>query len=137
VAVYQGARQRTTIVLPRAPRLGSARGTAGTQPGAAVLPRRRARSAVRARRGASRVSLLLGAIVVAFAAAFFSLSQDIRVSATGYELDRLATQERLLDDQADDLHNELNRLGKAPAIRKQAIDAGLGPLPQPLVVPAR
>ena len=30
-----------------------------------------------------------------------------------------------------DLHNELNRLGKAPAIRKQAIDAGLGPLPEP------
>ncbi len=74
---------------------------------------------------------------MAFAAAFFSLSQDIRVSATGYELDRLATQERLLDDQADNLHNELNRLGQAPAIRKQAIDAGLGPLPQPLVVPAR
>jgi hypothetical protein len=137
VAVYQGARQRTTIVLPRAPRLGQGRGAAGTQPGAGALPRRRARSAVRARRGASRVSLLLGAIVVAFAAAFFSLSQDIRVSATGYELDRLATQERLLDDQADDLHNELNRLGRAPAIRKQAIDAGLGPLPQPLVVPAR
>ena len=137
MAVYQGARQRTTIVLPRAPRVGTNRGAAGSQPVAGVLPRRRARSAVRARRGASRISLLLGAIVVAFAGAFFSLSQDIRVSATGYELDRLATQERLLDDKADDLHNELNRLGKAPAIRKQAIDAGLGPLPQPLVVPAR
>ncbi len=137
MAVYQGARQRTTIVLPRAPRVGTNRGSAGSLPVAGVLPRRRARSAVRARRGASRISLLLGAIVVAFAAAFFSLSQDIRVSATGYELDRLATQERLLDDQADNLHNELNRLGQAPAIRKQAIDAGLGPLPQPLVVPAR
>jgi hypothetical protein len=137
VAVYQGARQRTTIVLPRAPRLGHVRGAAGTVPVAGTLPRRRARSAVRARRGASRVSLLLGAIVIAFAAAFFSLSQDIRVSATGYELDRLATQQRLLDDHADDLHNELNRLGKAPAIRKKAIDAGLGPLREPIVIPAR
>src|SRR5262245_4225313 len=119
MAVYQGARQRPTIVLPRAPGLG--RGSAGTRTGTTPLPRRRARSAVRARRGASRISLLLGAIVVAFAAAFFSLSQDIRVSATGYELDRLATQHRLLQDRADDLHNELNRQGKAPAVRKQAI----------------
>jgi hypothetical protein len=137
MAVYQGARQRTTIVLPRVPRRGERAGTTPPNPLAGVLPRRRARSAVRARRGASRVSLLLGAIVIAFAAAFFSLSQDIRVSATGYELDRLATQQRLLDDHADDLHNELNRLGKAPAIRKQAIDAGMGPLREPIVIPAR
>ena len=127
MAVYQGARQRT-IVLPRRPRF---------EVQAPALPRRRARAAVRARRGPSRMSLLLAAIVVAFAGAFFSLSQDIRVSATGYELDRLATQHRRLDARAEDLRNELNRLGKAPAIRKQAIDAGLGPLPEPLVIPAR
>ena len=96
MAVYQGARQRATIVLPRAPGIG-ARRTAPPKAGATTLPRRRTRSAVRARRGASRISLLLGAIVIVFAAAFFSLSQDIRVSATGYELDRLATQERQLD----------------------------------------
>jgi len=94
------------------------------------------RAAVRARRGPSRISILLAAIVVAFAGAFFSLSQDIRVSATGYEMDRLAVQERQLQNKVEDLHNELNRLGKAPAIRKQAIDAGLGPLPEPEVVPA-
>ena len=85
------------IVLPRRPRVG----TCGAAAVAATLPRRRARSAVRARRGASRISLLLAAIVVAFAAAFFSLSQDIRVSATGYELDRLATQQRRLDARAE------------------------------------
>ena len=128
MAVYQGARQRT-IVLPRRPRVEVA------PPGA--LPRRRTRSAVRARRGPSRISVLLAAIVVAFAGAFFSLSQDIRVSATGYELDRIATERLRLDAKAEDLQNELNRLGKAPAIRKQAIDAGLGPLPEPLVIPAR
>ena len=127
MAVYQGARQRT-IVLPRRPRVEFQ---------APTLPRRRTRAAVRARRGPSRISILLAAIVVAFSGAFFSLSQDIRVSATGYELDRLSTQHRLLVSQADDLRNELNRLGKAPAIRKQAIDAGLGPLGEPLVVPAR
>jgi hypothetical protein len=130
MAVYQGARQRT-ITLPRAPRVPRV-GIANP-----ALPRRRARAAVRARRGPSRISILLAAIVVAFAGAFFSLSQDVRVSATGYELDRLVTAQRHLDAQAEDLRNELNRLGKAPAIRKQAIDAGLGPLAEPLVIPAR
>jgi len=80
---------------------------------------------------------VLAAIVVAFAGAFFSLSQDVRVSATGYELDRLATTHRQLESQAEDLRNELNRLGKAPAVRKLAIDAGLGPLAEPIVIPAR
>ena len=127
MAVYQGARQRT-IVLPRRPRV---------EVPAPVLPRRRTRAAVRARRGPSRTSILLGVIVVAFAGAFFSLSQDIRVSATGYELDRLATQNRRLEAKAQDLRNELNRLGRAPAIRKQAIEIGLGPLPEPMIILAR
>ena len=52
-------------------------------------------------------------------------------------MDRLSIQQRRLDARAEDLRNELNRLGKAPAIRKQAIDAGLGPLPEPDVIPAR
>jgi hypothetical protein len=127
VAVYQGARQRT-IVLPRRPRVAVP---------APTLPRRQLRSAVRAHRGPSRLAILLAAIVIAFAAAFFSLSQDIRVSATGYEMDRLAIDQQRLQAQADDLRNELNRLGKAPAIRKFAIDAGLGPLPEPEIIPAR
>jgi hypothetical protein len=83
------------------------------------------------------MSVLLAAIVVAFAGAFFSLSQDIRVSASGYEADRLTTQHQRLEARANDLRNELNRLGKAPAIRKLAIQAGLGPLPEPDVIPAR
>ncbi len=127
MAVYQGARQRT-IVLPRRPRVAVP---------APTLPRRQLRSAVRAHRGPSRLAILLAAIVIAFAAAFFSLSQDIRVSATGYEMDRLAIDQQRLQAQADDLRNELNRLGKAPAIRKFAIDAGLGPLPEPEIIPAR
>jgi hypothetical protein len=127
MAVYQGARQRT-IALPRRPRV---------EVQAPVLPRRRMRAAVRAHRGPSRLGILLGVIVIGFAAAFFSLSQDIRVSATGYEVDRLVTQHDRLEARANDLRNELNRLGKAPAIRKQAIQAGLGPLPEPVVIPAR
>jgi hypothetical protein len=131
VAVYQGARQRT-IVLPRRPRVD-----VGAAAVAVTLPRRRARAAVRARRGPSRMSILLAAIVVAFSAAFFSLSQDIRVSASGYEVDRLVTQQLRLEARAADIRNDLNRLGKAPAIRKLAIQSGLGPLPEPDVLPAR
>ena len=135
MAVYQGARQRA-IVLPRAPRVSIGIGV-GQRVGAPALPRRRSRSAVRARRGPSRLALLLSAIVVAFAAAFFSLSQDIRVSANGYQADRLNTEGRRLDEQAQELRNQLNRLGKAPAIKALAVDAGLGPLPEPVVLAAR
>ena len=127
MAVYQGARQRA-IALPRRPRVDVP---------AVVLPRRRVRSAVRVRRGPSRLAIVLAAIVIAFAGAFFSLSQDIQISATGYALDRLATTQQQLEGQAEDLRNNLNRLGKAPAIRKLAIQHGLGPLPEPEVIVAR
>ncbi len=135
MAVYQGARQRA-IALPRAPRLGVGIGV-GVGAGSPALPRRRRRSAVRARRGPSRLAILLAAIVVAFAAAFFSLSQDIRVSATGYETESLASQAQQLQNQAADLRNSINRLGNAPAIKTLAVSDGLGPLAEPLVIPAR
>lgn len=131
MAVYQGARQRA-IVLPRAPRIG-----VGLGAGAPALPRRRRRAAVRARRGPSRLAILLAAIVVAFSGAFFSLSQDIRVSATSYETDHLANEAQQLQDAAADARNNLNRLGKAPAIKTLAVDYGLGPLAEPLVVQPR
>lgn len=127
MAVYQGARART-IVLPRRPRLGV---------DVPTLPRRRARAAVRARRRSSRLGLVLGGIVVTFVCAFFSLSQDVAVSAVSYEVDRLSLERERLLSQERDVASELNRLGKAPAIRKLAIDAGLGPLAEPLVLPAR
>lgn len=137
MAVYQGARQRT-IALPRAPRLDVGIGIGlGPRADAPAVPRRRRRAAVRARRGPSRLSLLLAAIVVAFAGAFFSLSQDIRVSATGYETDHLATEARQLQDEATDVENDLNRLGKAPAIKTLAVRDGLGPLAAPIVIQAR
>ncbi len=136
MAVYQGARQRT-IALPRVPRIGAGIGVgAGARVGTPALPRRRRRSAVRAQRGPTRLAMLLAAIVVAFAAAFFSLSQSIKVSATGYETDRLTQQAQQIEDHAAELRNQLNRLGKAPAIKSLAVQAGLGPLPEPLVLPA-
>jgi hypothetical protein len=129
MAVYEGARPRT-IALPRAPRL----------PGfsaSPALPRRRTRAAVRAGRGPDRLSLALGGIVVTFLLAFFSLAQDVRVSATSYDIGRLQVERDQLEARRQDLRSDLMRLGREPAVRKLGLDAGLGQLADPIVLPAR
>lgn len=80
---------------------------------------------------------MLGAIVVAFMLAFFSLAQEVRVSATGLDIGRLSLDRQRLDARADDVRSDLDRLGREPAIRKLAIDDGLGQLSEPIVLPAR
>jgi hypothetical protein len=102
-----------------------------------ALERRRVRPALRAGRRPNRLGLVLGGIVVAFMLAFFSLAQQIRVAATGLDIGRLELERQRLEDAALDVRSDLNRLGREPAIRKQAIDAGLGQLPEPIVIPAR
>jgi cell division protein FtsL len=127
VAVYEGARPRT-ISLPGRPRLIDA----------TVLPRRRARSAVRAHRtAASRPGLLLGLIVVAFMLAFFSLAQQVRVSATSYDIGRLQVERERLDARLQEITSDVSRLGREPAVRKLALDAGLGQLGEVVLLPAR
>jgi hypothetical protein len=126
MAVYEGARPRS-ILLPRRPRV--AEGPA--------LERRRIRGAFRAGRRTNRLGLVLGAIVVAFMLAFFSLAQQVRVSATGLDIGRLELERQRLDDTAADVRSDLDRLGREPAIRKQGIDAGLDQLSDPLILPAR
>ena len=129
MAVYQGARPHT-IGLPGRPRF--------FESPAPTLPRRRARAAVRADRTVrARPGLLLGLIVVAFMLAFFSLAQQVHVAATGLDIGRLEFERQRLEDTAADVRSDLNRLGREPAIRKQALDAGLGQLSEPLVLPAR
>jgi hypothetical protein len=95
------------------------------------------RGAIRARRKSGRLGLVLGGIVVAFLLAFFSLAQTVRVTATGYDVDQLLSQRDQLNAQQQELLSDLNRLGREPAIRKQAIDLGLAPLADPLIVRAR
>jgi hypothetical protein len=126
MAVYEGARPRS-ILLPRRPRVVEA----------PTLPRRRMRGAVRARRRSSRLSFLLGGIVLAFMLAFFSLAQSVRVAATGYDInDQLDRQQQLLV-RKQELLSDLSRLGAEPAIRKLSIDAGLSQLAEPLVLTDR
>jgi len=126
MAVYQGARPRT-ITLPGRQRI--AEGPA--------LGRRRARTAVRSGRGTRRLGTVLTAVVVTFLLAFFWLSQDIRLAASGYDIGKLYAARDRMDARLQDLTSDLNRLGREPAIRKQAIDAGLGQLGEPIVLPAR
>ncbi len=117
------------IALPRRPRAVGA--------SIPALPRRRARVAVRAHRSSNRPALILSAIVVAFALAFFSLAQEVRVSATSYDIGRLQVERERLDARRQDLTSDLSRLGREPAVRKMALDAGLGQLREPVVLPAR
>jgi hypothetical protein len=80
---------------------------------------------------------MLGIIVLAFLAAFFSLAQSMRVSAVGYEIERLQSTRDQLDAARLELTSDLARLSGGPAIRKQALDVGLLPLATPVVVEAR
>lgn len=126
MAVYSGARPRSTF-LPQRSRV--------IDPPA--LPRRRIRGATRAKRRTNRLSFALGGIVLAFLLAFFSLAQTVRVSATGYDLDRLSRERDALLVRRQELLTDLNRLSQEPAIRKLAIDDGLTQLRAPVVVGAR
>jgi hypothetical protein len=126
VAVYSGARPRSTF-LPQRSRVKDA----------PALPRRRVRGAVRARRQTNRLAFMLGAIVLAFLLAFFSLAQTVSVSATSYDLERLGRDRDTLLVRKAELTTDLNRLGQEPAVRKMAIDAGLTQLAAPIVVDPR
>jgi hypothetical protein len=126
MAVYEGARPRT-IALPRGPRIAEG----------PTLERRRVRGALRAGQRTDRLGLILGSIVVAFLLGFFSLAQQVRVSATGLDIGRLSLERQRLDARGDDVRSNLDRLGREPAIRKMSIDDGLGQLDEPIVLPAR
>ena len=126
MAVYEGARPRA-ITLPWRPRIAAG----------PALQRRRMRTALRAGRRTNRLGIVLGGIVVAFMLAFFSLAQEVRVSATGLDIGRLQIERQRLDARAGELASDVNRLGREPAIRKLAIDAGLGQLDAPIVLQAR
>jgi hypothetical protein len=132
MAVYQGARPRGLGAGYQVRGGGSATDALGPP-----IPRRRGRTAIRAGRSRVPVGTLLGGIVLVFVLAFFSLAQAVRVSASNYEVDRLAVERDRLQSRQRELQSDLNRLGSEPAIRKLAFDAGLGQLDAPIILPAR
>jgi hypothetical protein len=141
MAVYQGARRRAPMPLgldslsPRRDRSGDGSGRTRAATHANRAARRAGRS-VAARRPSS-VGLTLVAIVMIFGAAFLSLSQSVRVAATGYDIVRLVSEHDRLSAISQDLRSDVDRLRSEYAIRKQALDAGLGQLGAPLIVEAR
>ena len=158
MAVYQGARPRSPMPLGldalsssgRGQRAGGGGATRATQ-GSRGRSRSSATSAsargrATARSSASRVvqgkrpssvGIALAAIVIVFSAAFLSLSQSVRVAATGYDIVRLVSEHDRLTAIRQDLTSDVERLKGEPAIRKQALDAGLGQLGAPLLLEAR
>jgi hypothetical protein len=138
VAGYAGARPRTGLLGRRSP--APSRPAAGTgDPRATALPRRRVRggAATRARGRSGRTGLIVAAIVVTFGLGLVSLAQTVRVSANGLEVERLRAERQILVAEQQEIRSDLYRLGSEPAVRKQALDAGLGQLLEPLVLPAR
>jgi hypothetical protein len=146
MAVHQGARRRAPLPLGL-DALGAA-GRRDRESFAEPVPRHRSASGPgttgvrRATRAAGRarpssVGIALAAIVIVFGAAFLSLSQSVRVAATGYDIVRLVSEQDRLQAIRQDLRSDVERLQGEPAIRKQALDQGLGQLGAPLIVPAR
>ena len=143
MAVYQGARRGATplgldgLADGRAAKV---RGEVGNRKAStrakATSARRPARAAAKRARPSS-VGIALGAIVIVFSAAFLSLSQSVRVAATSYDIVRLASEHDRLQAIRQDLQSDVERLRSEPAIRKEALDTGLGQLGAPLVVEAR
>ena len=146
MAVYEGARPRGFGL-----RLGGGRPAAGRPidgpaarslggRGTLALPRTggaRARLGLVPRPHVGPLGTALGSIVLLFLVGFVWLAQSVRVSATSYDIVRLGSQHDRLDALARDLDSDLSRLSGQPAIRKLALDAGLGQLDAAIVLPAR
>ena len=151
MAVYQGARRRAPLPLglDALARRGGEPSAGADRPGnrrsaSAKGATNRAGAAARGRavrviagRRPSTVGIALAAIVLVFSAAFLSLSQSVRVAATGYDIVRLVSEHDRLQAIRQDLQSDVERLRSEPAIRKEALDSGLGQLGAPLVVQAR
>src|SRR5215210_8986438 len=146
MAVYQGARRRAPLPIGLDALLGrwgrpEAPAAIPGRPTADGAPKRGARRAAKfvpaTRRRPSSVGIALAAIVLVFGAAFLSLSQSVRVAATGYDIVRLASERDRLQAISQDLRSDVDRFQSEYAIRKQALDAGMGQLGAALIVEPR
>lgn len=136
MAGYAGARPRPGLLGRRWP-VPARRAEAGRAADALARRSVRGGAAARARRRSGRLGLVVGGIVVSFAVGFVSLAQTVRVSASALELERLRGEQQALLAEQQQLRSDLYRLGREPAVRRQALDAGLGQLVDPLILPAR
>lgn len=134
MAVYQGARRRAPLPLG----LDALTGRDAAKPRGRSASRGLKRvAATSSRRRPSSVGIALVAIVMVFGAAFLSLSQSVRVAATGYDIVRLVSEHDRLLAISQDLRSDVDRLRSEHAIRKQALDAGMGQLGAPIIIEPR
>lgn len=138
MAIYQGARRRAPLPLGL-DSLASRRAGAGDARPITARPNRGVKraAAAAARPRPSSVGIALAAIVMVFGAAFLTLSQSVRVAATGYDIVRLVSERDRLLAISQDLRSDVDRLRSEHAIRKQALDAGMGQLGAPIIVEPR
>jgi len=146
MAIYQGARRRAPLPFGLDALIGRSGhsegvGPAAQRPGPKATSKRGARRAAKSmaatRHRPSSVGMALAAIVLVFGAAFLSLSQSVRVAATSYDITRLDSEHERLQAISQDLRSDVDRLRSEFAIRKQALDAGMGQLGAPIIVEAR
>ena len=154
MAVYQGARRRAPLPLgldalagatAAAARAASAspRPTRATRHADAPAPAARAPRPRRAARRPSSIGLALAAIVIVFSAAFLSLSQSVRVAATGYDIVRLVSEHDRLEAIRQDLRvgrraaPQRARDPQAGARRRPRPARRAAPHPRPLASDAR
>lgn len=136
MAVYQGARQRSSL-FPRRRLDAPLLRRQAPMIQAPAIPRRSSRLTLRARRRPRFFGMAIGLIVVAFLLSFFSLVQTVRVSTSGYDIDKLNAQWGQLQNQRQQDLSDIGRLGRESSVRRQAISGGLTQLPAPIVIPAR
>ncbi|MCU0478067.1 MAG: hypothetical protein MUE92_04890, partial [Chloroflexi bacterium] len=63
----------------------------------------------------------MAAIVVTFGLGLVSLAQTVRVSASSLEVERLRAERQILLAEQQEIRSDLYRLGREPAVRKQAL----------------
>src|SRR3990172_6745785 len=102
MAIYQGARRRSVLPLGSRAAYGTnpsptPPSTSGAPPPAPPPPGGGGGGGAGGGGRARPLRLLLGAIVVAFLLAIFSLAQTVRLTATDYEVDRLLGERDRLD----------------------------------------
>ena len=103
-----------------------------------AIARRRSRTAVRAGRRSGRIGLVLGGIVDRVPARVLLARPERRASRRRATTSRPSSRSATASTpRPRTCVTNIQRLGSGPAIRKEALDAGLTPLAAPIVVPAR
>jgi hypothetical protein len=102
-----------------------------------LLPRRRVAVPVRRGRHIEPISVVLAGVVLAFLLALVYLGQTVNLGATNYQYEQLIVQRDDLLRQVTTAEAGINRFAAEQWVLDQAQRAGLAPLGNRLLIPAR